>query len=123
LEARAEPLEDAALRKSHALRIGLGFDLDKVGVPPPSPVKPSKPKSTSSPKPSRQAKKIDVPKSSIIVRKSLVHRSKAAHTDISTDIPTPAEPMFQASDSDLDPEEIDAELARLAELRTILGVK
>jgi integrase len=108
--------ENVELRKEWALRAGLGFSLDhlgKPGVPRPHAAKAAK-------KPGNRKD----PKADIVVKRSLVRRKPVQNVpDV---VEALASPRYVASDEDLDPspsptqQEIDAEFARLAELRAIL---
>ena len=126
--------ENIELRKEWALRAGLGFSLDHLGNPgDPRPyvvAKPAKPaKPTKKSWGNKAAADADVIVSANAGSSLPEHLSEASEAAVKA---APAEPMFQASDSDLDPmffeepspgpmqEEIDAEFARLAELRAIL---
>jgi integrase len=112
--------ENVELRKEWARRAGLGFELDKVGHPAP--------KLPLHPKAAKPGTHKD-PSAEIVVQRSLVRRSKAARSSIQPEIQAP---VYVASDEDLPvelfdtpapgptQEEIDAELARLAELRAIM---
>jgi hypothetical protein len=112
--------ENIELRKEWALRAGLGFDISLIWAQPPRTVKSRKEKSAT-----HRAQPL---------RSPLLEETVVAGLDPAAQ-ETPklaAEPEFVAQDSDLDPlffeqpapaptqEEIDAELARLAELRAIL---
>jgi integrase len=113
--------ENVELRKEWALRAGLGFSLDHLGNP-------------GDPRPhaARAAKRPGTrkdPKAEIVVKHSLVYRKPVQNVPDVVEVPT--SPAYVATDEDLDPvffeepspsptqEEIDAEFARLAELRAI----
>ena len=109
--------ENVELRKEWARRAGLGFELDNVGHPAS--------KLPSHPKAAKPGNRKD-PKVEIVVKRSLRRKPTQRVPDA---IVAPAEQMFQASDSDLDPmffeepptqEELGAERARVEELRAIL---
>jgi integrase len=116
--------ENVELRKEWARRAGLGFELDKVGHP--APKLPLHPKAA---KPGT----CNDPKAEIVVKRNLVRRKPVL--SVPNVVEPPTSPAYVASDEDLDPaffeqaapgptqEELEAELARLAELRAILGVK
>jgi hypothetical protein len=121
--------ENVGLHKEWTRRAGLGFDLDKVGHP--APTLPSHPRPAKSSKPSRISKD---PQAAIVVKRSLVRRKPVLGVPDVVELLTSS--RYVASDEDLAPaffgepapsatlEELDAELARLAELRAILeGVK
>jgi hypothetical protein len=122
--------ENVELRKEWARRAGLGFELDKVGHPAPKlPLHPktAKPGIRKDPQPEAALEAdVTVANAESPLPQNISEIAKAAVKV------APAEPMFQASDSDLAPmffeeptpgptqEELDAELARLEELRMIL---
>ena len=114
--------ENIELRKEWALRAGLGFSLGHLG-------KPGDPR----PHAAQAAKKLGTPKdpqAEIVVKRSLMRRKPVPSVPDVVEAPT--SPAYIASDEDLSPiffeepapsptqEELDAELARLEELRAIL---
>jgi hypothetical protein len=113
--------ENVELRKQWALRARLGFDLDHLG-------KPGDPRPQNAKSSAKKSRRKD-PKTEIAVKRSLIKRRKPTQPDV---VAAPAEPKFVATNEDLPvemfetpasaptQEEIDAELARLAELRAIL---
>jgi hypothetical protein len=133
--------ENVELRKKWALRAGLGFSLDHLG-------KPGDPRPHAAKVAKKPGTRKD-PKAEIVVTRTLVRRGSprsgetlVAESDRvaqeepkladATPVEPPADPKFVASDDDLDAsffeeptpgptqEELDAELARLEELRMIL---
>lgn len=124
--------ENVELRKEWARRAGLGFELDRVGHPAPKlslhpkAAKPGGTRKDPQPEAAIEADVIVPPNAGSSLPQ---HISEISKVPVKAG---PAEPMFQASDSDLalmffeEPapsptqEEIDAEFARLEELRMIL---
>jgi integrase len=110
--------DNIELRKEWALRAGLGFSLDHLGTPADP-----RPHAAQAAKPGTHKD----PKAEIVVKRSLVRRKPVLSApDV---VVAPAEEMFQASDSDLDPmffeepptqEELGAERAHVEELRAIM---
>jgi hypothetical protein len=133
--------ENIELRKEWATRAGLGFSLDHLG-------KPGDPRPAKAAKAAKKSRREALLKAEVVVKRSLIKRrtgqqpvpprsgeTVVAESAAQEGSELAAEPDFVAQDSDLDPmffeqpaptptqEEMDVELARLEELRVILGEK